>query len=97
MQNFIEDLEKKIDTLYDEEEICSDDEIKNIIDLVKLDDNTDFYRTFENQLSNLINSDDNNSYFEFLNQSGLKILDYILFYINKEGIQITNLKKKKKV
>ena len=96
IKNFISDIEDKIDILYDSEENYSDEELMKFIDLVKLDDNAGFYRTFENIISNLINQDENNNFFEFINQRSLNILDYIFFYINKENIKITNTSKKTK-
>lgn len=44
----------------------------------------------------MINQDENNNFFEFINQRSLNILDYIFFYINKENIKITNTSKKTK-
>ena len=83
IKNFISDIEDKIDILYDSEENYSDEELMKFIDLVKLDDNAGFYRTFENIISNLINQDENNNFFEFINQRSLNILDYIFFILIK--------------
>ena len=89
-------LEKKIEILYDYGGNDSDEELKSIIDLIKIDDNIDFYKSFENQLSNLIDSEENSMFFDFITKINLNILDYIFFFIDKEGIKISSTDKKKK-
>lgn len=96
MKDFISGLEKKIEILYDYGGNASDEELKSIIDLIKVDDNIDFYKSFENQLSNLIDSEENSMFFDFITKINLNILDYIFFFIDKEGIKISSTDKKKK-
>ena len=96
MEKFKLELENKIETLYYDEENDNNEELNNLLDLIKLDDNTDFYKAFENQLSNLINPNENNILFDSVNINDSNILDYIMLYIEKEGIKISNTNKKKK-
>ena len=74
MKDFISGLEKKIEILYDYGGNDSDEELKSIIDLIKVDDNIDFYKSFENQLSNLIDSEENSMFFDFITKINLNIL-----------------------
>ena len=98
-KNYIIDLNKAIVKLYDEKNEEDKDsidinELKTIINLIKIDDNYDFYKAFENQIYKLINSNENNSYFDFKYTSE-NILNYILFYLKKENIRLYNNVKKK--
>ena len=94
MKDFISGLEKKIEILYDYGGNTSDEELKSIIDLIKVDDNIDFYKSFENQLSNLM-------FFDFITKINLNILDYIFFLLIKKVlkylVQIKRKNKKKKI
>ena len=89
-------MQKKMEKLYDTNEGNTDEELLKLLDLIETEDNNDFYITFEKQLSNLINPNENNFFFDFMNQTNSSILDYIFFYINKEGIKISISDKKKK-
>ena len=98
-ENYITDLNKAINKFYDKKAEEDDgsidnDELEDLINLIKLDDNNDFYKAFENQIHNLINSCEINSYFDF-KYTNENILNYILFYLNKENIKIYNTEKKK--
>ena len=56
------DLEDKIERSYEREQ-CDEAELKNLIELIKLDDNNDFYKAFTNRISNLIKSKEKKKFF----------------------------------
>lgn len=95
LKNYVSDIDKKIESLYDEED--SDEDLKKLINLIKLDGNTDFNKAFENRISYLINSENDNNFFDFISTNDETILEFILNYIKTE-LEIKNaiLSKKNK-
>ena len=57
-------IEDKVKTLYEKE---SDDELKNLIDLIKFEDDNNFHKSFINQIYYLIKIDKDKIFF-VLNQ-----------------------------
>lgn len=51
-ENNASNFEKDVEMLLNKED--EDEEISNIMDLIKLEDNNDFYRAFEKQISFLL-------------------------------------------
>ena len=95
LKNYVSDIDKKIESLYDEED--SDEDLKKLINLIKLDGNTDFNKAFENRISYLINSENDNNFFDFISTNDETILEFILNYIKTElEIQNAILSKKNK-
>ena len=95
IKGYIYDLDTKIENLYDEES-NNDEELKNLIDLIKLDNNSDYNPAFENQLSYLINSDKDKNYFDFKHENNITIQDFIFNYISESEAKISNISKKNK-
>lgn len=59
MKEYILDIQKKIGQLYDDKGDDTDEELLKLLELIKMEDNINFYSSFENQLSHLINPDEN--------------------------------------
>ena len=75
---YFKDLEDKIERSYEREQ-CDEAELKNLIELIKLDDNNDFYKAFTNRISNLIKSKEK-KIFLILNCKRIQIY-WIIFII----------------
>lgn len=82
-KNDVFDIDKKIESLYEEGD--SDEDLKNLINLIKLDENTAFNKAFENRKSYLINSEVDNKFFDFISTNDKTILEFILNYIKTES------------
>ena len=90
---YFKDLEDKIERSYEREQ-CDEAELKNLIELIKLDDNNDFYKAFTNRISNLIKSKEKKNFFDFKLQKDTNILDYIYNYMDNNLKIITKDDKK---
>ena len=53
LNSYFKDLDIKIESLYESEQ-CDETELKDLIELIKLDDNNDFYKAFTNRISIII-------------------------------------------
>ena len=73
----IDDLDI-IDSLYERND---DEDLTNLINLIKLDDDSDFKTVFRNHLLYLIKPNEDNNFLDFKQQKNTTILNYILNYI----------------
>ena len=91
-ENNASNLEKGVEMLLNRED--EDEEISNIMDLIKLEDNNDFYRAFEKQISYLLKLGDDINYFDFKYQRKFEILEFFVNYIKASGLSIYDKNKK---
>ena len=87
-------MDKKVEIIYNEE--FDNEEISNIIDLIKLEDNNDFYKAFERQISYFLKLGEDIKIFDFKYQKKLNIFQFFFNYINSAGLSIYKIKKKEK-
>ena len=98
LKEYFNIINDRIETLYDDGD-GDDKELRkllNQIDLIKLDDNNDFHECFKNQLYNLINPEGDNHFFDFKQQKGKKILEFI-HNSNKESKALNQEKNKNEI
>ena len=84
LNEYLSDIEDEVKTLYEEEN--DKKEIYYLlkqIDFIKLDYDTDFHKSFINQLIYFIKSDDEKNFFNFKFKKGTNILDFIINYSSK--------------
>ena len=93
-ENNASNLEKGVEMLLNRED--EDEEISNIMDLIKLENNNDFYRAFEKQISYLLKLGDDINYFDFKYQRKFEILEFFVNYIKASGLSIYDKNKKKR-
>ena len=91
-ENNASNLEKGVEMLLNRED--EDEEISNIMDLIKLENNNDFYRAFEKQISYLLKLGDDINYFDFKYQRKFEILEFFVNYIKASGLSIYDKNKK---
>ena len=94
-EDYIHFLRDKFDELYENEQ-SDEEELKNLIDLIKLDDNNDFYKMFTNLITNLIKSNEEENFFDFKSQANINILDFIYNYTYKLRYSLKKDKKREK-
>ena len=89
-------IEEKVKTLYEGKD--DEQELKKLlsqIDLIKLDDDNDFHKTFENQMNFLIKSNEGGDFFDFKYQTGTNILEFIFNSFSKlKALNKNDIKKK---
>ena len=89
-------IEEKVKTLYEGKD--DEQELKKLlsqIDLIKLDDDNDFRKTFENQMNFLIKSNEGGDFFDFKYQTGTNILEFIFNSFSKlKALNKNDIKKK---
>lgn len=93
-ENYVSYFDEKIDLLYNREN--NDEEISDIINLIKLEDNNDFYKAFEKQISYFLESKDDFNYFDFKYQGKFNIIEFFINYIKASGLSIYDINKKEK-
>ena len=78
-----------LDNLYEESDI---NELQHLINLIKLDDETDFKSVFRNHLLYLINPNEDNTFFDFKKQKNTPILNFVINYaiIQSKKIKISD-------
>ena len=94
-EDYIHFLRDKFDELYENEQ-NDEEELKNLIDLIKLDDNNDFYKMFTNLITNLIKPNEEENFFYFKSQANINILDFIYNYTYKLRYSLKKDKKREK-
>ena len=84
LKTYISGTEDEVKTLYEEEDDKTElNYLLKQIDFIELDDDTDFHRSFINQLIYFIKSDKEKEFFDFKIKKNTSILDYIINYSSK--------------
>ena len=84
LKTYISGKEDEVKTLYEEEDDKTElNYLLKQIDFIELDDDTDFHRSFINQLIYFIKSDKEKEFFDFKIKKNTSILDYIINYSSK--------------
>ena len=77
LKNNMNDIEEEVKTLYEENDDKKElDYLVKQIDFNKIDDNTDFHKSFINQLIYFIKSDEEKDFFDFKINKNTSILDF---------------------
>ena len=96
LKNNMNDIEEEVKTLYEENDDKKElDYLVKQIDFNKIDDNTDFHKSFINQLIYFIKSDEEKDFFDFKIKKNTSILDFIINYSSKFKI-INKIRGKKR-
>ena len=99
-KNYLSYIQKEINNSYEltDEEDKENEELEKLINLIKIDDDTDYKKIFENHFLNLINQYEDNNFFDFKMQKDVKIFKFIANIIlarNSFKTQKDNKKKRK--
>ena len=96
LKNYLNEVNSQIESIYEED--MDKDELKELIELIKLDYDNDFCESFKNQIYNLIKSDEYQNFFDFKSKDDISIINYIYNYakIRKTLIQEEIKKKENK-
>ena len=78
-KNYLSYIQKEINNSYEltDEEDKENEELEKLINLIKIDDDTDYKKIFENHFLNLINQYEDNNFFDFKMQKDVKIFKFI--------------------
>ena len=80
-------IENKINDSYkSNDDKNEDEELNNLMNLIKIDDDTDYKKIFENNIFYLINKNKDDYIFDFKKQKGVSILNFILNNISTENM-----------